>query len=474
MTGLLKPPIWQQLRDVLTGGDGDVLSVLARGGMSALAVKVAGAGVVFAVQVVLARLLGVEAYGAYTYALAWAYLAVLPAKLGQDTASLRFVAELAAAEQWGLLRRYLRWSTRLVLGGSLVVAAGFVILVATQRARLDPELRDVLLLAALLVPVAGLMQLRSASLRAVGRISAALAPREIVRPIGILVVVIGVVLAARVAPATAALAMTANIVVTLAILFWLDRAARQTVPDVAVVAAAAGQTRGWLVVGLPLMMMSGLHTLLTQTDVLMIGYRLGPEAAGVYAAASRTSLLVLFGVTAVSAVAAPLIARLYAAGRLTELKVMTTWALRGILLVALPVALVLALSGRAVLGLFGAEFVAGYPALLVLVVGRLLSAAMGLAGFMMTMTGNERQAATSLFVAVIINVALNYVLISWLGIVGAALATALVKLGWNLALTRSINQRLGIVWWQLLRGCYLETTENSAASSRESIGRDDD
>ena len=368
----------------------------------------------------------------------------------------------------------MRWSTRLVLGGSLVVAAGFVVLVVTRSARLDPELRDVLLLAALLVPVAGLMQLRSAGLRAIGRITAALAPREIVRPIGILVVVIGVVLVARVAPATAALAMAANIAVTVAILFWLDRAARQTVPAVAIVAASAGQTRGWWVVGLPLMMMSGLHTLLTQTDVLMIGYRLGPESAGVYAAASRTSLLVLFGVTAVSAVAAPLIARLYAAGRLTELKIMTTWALRGILLVALPVALVLALSGRAVLGLFGTEFVAGYPALLVLVVGRLLSAAMGLAGFMMTMTGNERQAATSLFVAVIINVALNYVLISWLGIIGAALATAVVKLGWNLALTRSINQRLGIVWWQLLRGCYLETTENAVASSRESAGQDDD
>ncbi len=466
-------PFWQQLRAALTGGEGDVLSVLARGGMSALAVKVVGAGIVFGVQVALARLLGVESYGVYTYALAWAYLAVLPAKLGQDTASLRFVTELAAAQRWGLLRRYLRWSTRLVLSGSLVVVAGFLIWVATQRAGLDPELRNVLMLAALLVPVAGLMQLRSAGLRAVGRITAALAPREIVRPIGILIVVIGVVWGAGIAPATAELAMTANIVVTLAVLIWLDRAFRKRIPDVAVAAARTGQTRGWLVVGLPLMMMSGLHTLLTQTDVLMIGYRLGPESAGVYAAASRTSLLVLFGVTAVSAVAAPLIARLYAAGRLTELKVMTTWALRGILLVALPVALVLALSGRLVLGLFGTEFVAGYPALVVLVVGRLLSATMGLAGFMMTMTGNERQAATSLFVAVIINVALNYILISWLGIVGAALATALVKLGWNLALTRSINQRLGIVWWRLLCGSYLQTTENSAVIDRDAVGRDD-
>jgi len=282
------------------------------------------------------------------------------------------------------------------------------------------------------------------------------------------------VLVARIAPATAALVMTANILVTLAILLWQDRTLRKRVPAAAVAAAAPGQTRDWLVVGLPLMLMSGLHTILTQTDVLMIGYRLGPESAGVYAAASRTSLLVLFGVTAVSAVAAPLIARLHAAGRLAELKIMTTWALRGILLVALPVALVLALSGRSVLGLFGTDFVAGYPALLVLIGGRLLSAAMGLAGFMMTMTGNERQAATSLFVAAIVNIALNYLLISWLGIIGAALATAFVKLGWNLALTRSIYRRLGVSWWRLLRGSYLEATDRPAACGPDVARRNDE
>lgn len=441
---------------MLTGDDdGDVLSLLARGGVSAFVVKVAGAGVVFGTQVLLARLLGVADYGTYTYALAWVYLALLPAKLGQDTAILRFFAELAAEQQWSLLRGYMRWSSWLVLIGSAVVVAGFAVWVAWFRGENEPGLRDVLLWAALLIPVTGLMQLRSAGLRALGRVTAALIPLEILRPLGILIFVGGVAWGLHLAQASAALAMAANLAVTLAILLWQDRALRTRLPDTVVVAGTPAQRREWLVVGLPLMMMSGLHTVLTQTDMLMIGYRLGPEQAGVYAAASRTSLLVVFGVTAVSAIAAPLIARLYREGRTAELKMMTTWALRGILAVALPVSLVLALAGRTVLGLFGAEFVAGYPALLVLIVGRLASAAMGLAGFMMTMTGNERRAAALLAVAVIVNIVLNFVLISWLGIIGAALATALVKLGWNMALTRSIDRRLGIVWWRLLRGDYL-------------------
>ena len=68
-------------------------AILARGASSALVVQVLGIGVAYFAQVVLARLLGdPKAYGDYTVPLIWMYLLVLPAKLGFDTAALRFVA----------------------------------------------------------------------------------------------------------------------------------------------------------------------------------------------------------------------------------------------------------------------------------------------------------------------------------------------------------------------------------------------
>ena len=65
---------------------------LARGAVAAFVIRVTGVGLAFGVQVLVARTLGLEAWGEYAFMLSWLLVLSLVSTLGLDSASLRFVA----------------------------------------------------------------------------------------------------------------------------------------------------------------------------------------------------------------------------------------------------------------------------------------------------------------------------------------------------------------------------------------------
>jgi len=96
------------------------------------------------------------------------------------------------------------------------------------------------------------------------------------------------------------------------------------------------------------------------------------------------------------------------------------------------------------LSLFGADFVAGYPALIILTAGMIVNAAAGPVGLLLNMTGHQRLCAKIFGTSALINVVLNALLIPQLGIVGAALATAATMILWNLWLLIMVARKLDL------------------------------
>jgi O-antigen/teichoic acid export membrane protein len=100
--------------------------------------------------------------------------------------------------------------------------------------------------------------------------------------------------------------------------------------------------------------------------------------------------------------------------------------------------------GHYFLNIFGQDFVDGKGALIILSVGRLLNVAFGSVGAIMIMTGHEREAAFGVGVSAVANVMLNATLIPKWGINGAALATTISLILWNVTLCTYVFRRLGI------------------------------
>jgi O-antigen/teichoic acid export membrane protein len=84
----------------------------------------------------------------------------------------------------------------------------------------------------------------------------------------------------------------------------------------------------------------------------------------------------------------------------------------------------LMIFGKWILALFGAPFVQGYPAMVIVALGLLARAAAGPSQNLLMVAGRQNQAAIVLAGAVLINLALCGLLIPRMGLVGAALAAA--------------------------------------------------
>lgn len=430
------------LRPVRIQSD-DILSILTRGASGAFVVNVLGTGINFGLQILLARLLGANSYGDYIYALTWMNILLLLGKLGLDTAALRYVSAYRAEAEWGLLRGFLRRSSQITLVASTLVALTVAGTVWLLRESLRLELAAAFWVACLLLIVNVLLQIQSYSLVALKRVVLAQSPQAILRP---LLVAGGVVLVVGVSwPALdASVAMAVNLVAATCALLLTRRFLHNALPTQAHTTRPRYQTLVWSKVGWSLALVSGLLLVLNQTDIIMIGFYLGTTEAGIYAAASRIAVVILFGLNAVNTIAAPMFSEFYHQGRMGELQRVVKLAARGIMAFSLPVSLVFIFGGGFLMGLFGEEFVRGALPLAILTFGQLVNASVGSVGFLVSMTGHQKVAARVFGGSAILNVVLNACLIPAYGINGAAIATATTTAIWNVFLALYVWKRLGL------------------------------
>jgi O-antigen/teichoic acid export membrane protein len=202
--------------------------------------------------------------------------------------------------------------------------------------------------------------------------------------------------------------------------------------------------RLWFTTALPLLLMTGFQIVLGRVDVIMTGSLLGATEVGIYSAALRTGGLISFVLGASSAITAPMISEYWSAGEREKLERTVEIVMRWAFWSSVGLSLVMVLTGKWILGLFGESFVAGYWVLVVIILGKVVHASMGPVTYLLALTGHERLIAKILGVAAVANIILNYLLILNLGILGAALATALTTVAWNLWLGFAIRRKIGI------------------------------
>ncbi|MFQ5536395.1 MAG: lipopolysaccharide biosynthesis protein [Gemmatimonadota bacterium] len=406
-----------------------------------LAVKVAGTGLAFLAQLLLARRLGAEGMGAYALAMAMLNALLVFGRMGFDVAALRIATLLQVDGDAAGLKGFLQVSRRIPLGVAALLSTGAAVAVHLTVSR--PLVRASLLVACLGLLPWTLLRVDQGTLRALGRRVLAFLPGEIVRP-GLFL--LGILLAGtaltRPGAAPRAVGLHVGAITAGAVLAWA--LLRRTVSPAARGAAPRRETRSWVRAGVALGAVTGLNALLGQTDTLILGALLPTDQVGLFSVARRIAALLAFGLLAVNAAVAPGFARLHRDGTPEALSRLVRRAARLSTAATLPLALVLLLAGRWVLGWFGPEFPAAYPVLAILCAAQVVNAACGPVALLLSLTGHARETARVMAAGLVLLAAG----VAWaaprFGIVGAAAVSGTVLAGWNLSLVFLSRIRLGI------------------------------
>lgn len=202
-----------------------------------------------------------------------------------------------------------------------------------------------------------------------------------------------------------------------------------------------------LSVSIPMFLANVMNYINNQTGVLILGAFRSEKEIAYYAVAAKFAALTSFLLIAINSMIAPKFAELYHSGKTEELKKIIHKSTKLIFYSTSPILISLIIFGRPVLRiLYGEEFLIAYIPLLILIVGQFVNAISGSVGYFLTMTGNERITSLILSCAFLINISLAYFLVPIYGINGAAVASSLCIISWNLLMVIAIRVRYGILF----------------------------
>lgn len=390
----------------------------------------------------IARWLGAAAYGAYSFGFSWANLLAVFGCLGLEQLALREVPAYLSKNNPGLLRGLFRFSNVRVIIASvlfiLIIYAGSFLLHLPK----DDVLKQGLWLALPVTPFIAMINLRAAWLRSFQLQAKSQLPDKVLRPSLLL---LGGIIAyvffrnETSYPQIIMLAIAAIIIAWMLNNWFLQKAMIAVKKDQTI-----EQNRSWMKMAFSLWLVNAFIYYLSQVQILILGNLKDAKETAVFTLSSRLTDLEGYLLFAFNVVMTPLIAKLYAENKKKELQQIFSRGLWIGFLFSAPLIVVMITAPQFILGLFGKDFPEGREALIVLSIAQLVNYATGSAGYLLTMTGNQKTAITLLAIASVFSTALSFILINNFGKNGAALASAIVIILLNVAMSRAVYRKTGI------------------------------
>ncbi|MDV7144308.1 polysaccharide biosynthesis C-terminal domain-containing protein [Tropicimonas sp. TH_r6] len=413
---------------------------LLKGAFGSLLVHTGAILVGLGTSMVLGRLLGAEGFGNYTLFLVVFTLVGLPIHKGLRAFVLREVSAAREAGDTAHLAAVLGFTRRSILQFSLIFAA-----LVTIAAMIMPGQASFVVVSALLVPLLALLERQGAFIAGLGHPIAGQIPEQILRHLLLILMIATAVvsgLGARITPQVAMALSCSAIALSLLVTGPFLRRALAAQPALPLPGPARP---GWFWSMCLLSMIAGLAYLNQRIDLLVIAALLDTRDVGIYRIAGQVALLVVIPQIAINRYISPAMSAAFKArnhGRMQRLLAGASFlAIAG----GLPLALTLVLFDVEILTMaFGGDYAEGAASLSILTLGYLASAVFGSVGVALTMTGHERDAAWGMGIAVASNLMLNVPMVLWLGMPGAAIATAISLLIWNAFLAWRVHQRTGL------------------------------
>ncbi len=398
----------------------------------------------FATQVYLARMLGPAEFGLYAFAVIIIRITGMLSPLGLGLGVIRYANIFGQSSQnklKGVLLQslFISFVLGLIFGATIYLSSSWFANTVFNKPALEPILKTL----SIAVFLAAGLRVAGAATRATQRIHFSVISNEIglhVSHLLFCLIVIGVLgrgingaVTARIWSFAFAFLLALVFVFKLyPILFKPDIKAEYSVKEVLTFSLAAS----WVGV---------VYAIGTWIDRLLIAYFKSTIDVGIYQAAAQVTFLLAIIPMTLSAILAPMIAKLAAKKDMAQLdalyKVSTKWSIY----FSLPFLFVILLtSGNVISAIFGDQYYGGREVMMILSTASVLKLLFGGVSMILMMTGYQNRWVLYTIIMLILDFILNIILIPRFGIIGAAVGRSISGILLNISGLILIKSHLGI------------------------------
>lgn len=407
-----------------------------------LGMRAANGLLLFAISVLLARLLGPTEFGRYGILLSTAVILAIPFKAGLPRALTREIAAARVDEDNGRIYGTIRMGTVTFLA---ILPLLMLVTLALWAAGLEVAgMTKGIFVAALLAPLLAADANRMAAMQGLGSAVRSQVPDLLIRPIGTAAIVVGLLLTLGHATAiTGAFAYSAStllgfVVGALMLRRSLSRYTRTT-PKRHVGAGTFLAAVGTLSI------LGGAKTVTGNIDLILTGQLVDLPSAGQYKVALSGLAVVIMGLTAIQMVVYTRLAEAVPANdKLSIVKHVDKAISWQVLLTAGVLGMVLLVGKPMIRIIYGQDYVEAWPILTILSVGFLIVAACGPAEEILMLGGKQLLAASIIIAGIILTVLLAILLIPSFGTTGIAIASAAGTAFRSIILTLMAQREIGV------------------------------
>lgn len=374
----------------------------------------------FGTNVILARILGPGDFGRYAMVLAIVSMIAIAAQLGFPQSIVRLVAVYKVESRYSLLRGLLVRSVQTVSIASLLLILISALLVVKFGVGGQTDSR-LILIGLILIPLLALTEVVSCALQGMGHVILGQLPSQVIRSVALISFVgIGYFFFSSFGPVYALTANVGGAFFALISGFFIlrDQFTKKFGGTV-----AETDMKVWVAQAIPFFFLTSAQVIAYQIDVILIAGLADHEQVGLYRVSVQIAESLAVVLMAVTVILAPRLAQLHAVGDWVGIQRLLVLAHRFAILALLPLALTVGLWSDVLLTtLFGRQYEPAAVSLVILVVGKLLSAPICFVGLALCMFGMAKLAILATVMTAGTCIVLNILLIPKIGIVGAAVA----------------------------------------------------
>ena len=413
--------------------------------INAFAIKIIGAVLSFAFNILLARLYGASGVGQFGLAITTLTITTAVSLFGLDYILIRTVSGDIKTGRQDLARGTINAIARIVMVNASVLVVlltfGFVPLLETKF-EMAGETKVLSAITLGLFPFV-LMRIVSSSLRSTGKVLLAQAldgPLPMALAFTLLIGAMSLGWTNSIVSAAAIYISSLAIAVVIGAVFYVRKV--RSWPAASRVNAAPMLVQGW-----PILTVAVTGFVVDWFVLMVLAAHNSAVEVGQFRTAWQITSLLNLVVVSFDAVAGPRIAAAFRLGDMSAISRMWRQAVVVIMLMSLPVVgLLMAFPGQT-LGVFGAEFRVADNALRILLLGQLFNIVTGPIGSILIMTGRERWSLAYSLVATALAAVLSLVLIPRFGIIGAAWTSAITICFRNVCAFLIATRTIGLQPW---------------------------